>query len=126
MKKKLKKKQRDKLYKLVQGESLLSLKKKAWKEWAISIKMMYANSEGFLNCFTCGGRYYWSQLQAGHFKHNKLDFCNKNIHPQCVRCNKWLHGNLGVYAQRLIKKYGPGILDELDQLAKEEKPMQEH
>ena len=109
--------------KLVEGESLKQLHKTAWAEWSIYIRTEGVDWKGMNNCFTCGTQYYWSQLQAGHYKHGKLDFCKKNIHKQCVRCNKWLHGNLGVYAEKLIKKYGPGIFDELDKLAKEEKSL---
>ena len=52
-------------------------------------------------------------MQAGHYKHNVLDFDEMNVHCQCVRCNKYLHGNGGEYAFRLARHYG---LEELNDL----------
>jgi len=52
-------------------------------------------------------------MDAGHFKHNRLDFDEMNIHCQCTRCNRFLHGNLGEYAIRLMEKYGKSELDSL-------------
>jgi len=57
-------------------------------------------------CFTCGDMRPWKEQQAGHYIHGCLDYDEININCQCVRCNKWLHGNSGVYAEKLIKKYG--------------------
>jgi len=53
-------------------------------------------------CFTCNG----SPDNAGHFFHNCLDFDEENIHAQCVRCNKWLSGNLAIYSVNLLKLLG--------------------
>lgn len=53
-------------------------------------------------------------MDAGHFIHrNSLDFDLINIQPQCAKCNRYLSGNLGVFAYRLKNKYG---LDEWDRL----------
>jgi hypothetical protein len=55
--------------------------------------------------------------------HNKLDFEPLNIHPQCIRCNRWLHGNLGSYSLWLIRTYGPDILETIDTLERDWKPL---
>jgi len=60
-------------------------------------------------CFTCDK----PGNQAGHFWHGKLDFDERNLHCQCPRCNKWLHGNLAEYSIRLIKEFGQGWFDTL-------------
>jgi hypothetical protein len=53
-------------------------------------------------------------MNAGHYIHKDcLDFDPVNIHCQCVRCNKYLSGNLGVYAERLIMEYGEEAIAEL-------------
>ena len=53
-------------------------------------------------------------MQAGHYIHKDcLDYDDVNIHCQCARCNKWLSGNLGVYAERLIAEYGEAVIAEL-------------
>ena len=62
-------------------------------------------------CFTCGQ----PGNQAGHYQHGKLDFDEDNLHCQCPRCNKWLHGNLGVYTLNLIELHSKEWVDELVQ-----------
>jgi hypothetical protein len=62
-------------------------------------------------CFTCGG--YGDQ--AGHYRHGKLDFDPDNLHCQCARCNKWLHGNLGTYTLNLISLHSKKWVEKLVQ-----------
>lgn len=61
-------------------------------------------------CITCKGL----AENCGHFWHNVLDFDPENNNGQCVRCNKWLSGNLAVYAVRLIEKIGIKKFKALD------------
>lgn len=93
--------------------SLRSLHKKAWEAWSKWIRQKDADWRGNTYCFTCSALKHWKELDAGHFRHGVLDFYEKNIHPQCTKCNRFLHGNLGEYARMLIGLYGAGILDEL-------------
>jgi len=81
---------------------------KLWKLFSIFIRQ---RDQG--KCFTCGVIKPWKQMQAGHFKHRKLDYDERNINCQCPRCNKFLHGNLDIYAEKLEEKYGHGILQRL-------------
>lgn len=60
-------------------------------------------------CFTCGKE----GNQAGHFRHNKLDFDEMNLNCQCAGCNLFKHGELGIYAIKLIEKYGKDKVDDL-------------
>ena len=60
-------------------------------------------------CFTCGK----AGNQAGHFRHGKLDFDEMNLNCQCAYCNHYLRGNLGIYAIRLIEKYGKKKVNDL-------------
>jgi hypothetical protein len=60
-------------------------------------------------CFTCGKE----GNEAGHYKHNKLDFDEINLNCQCTSCNHFKSGNLGEYAVRLIDKYGREKYDDL-------------
>ncbi len=60
----------------------------------------------------------WKEQNAGHYIHKDcLDFDIINIHCQCVYCNKFLSGNLGIYAERLIAEYGEEAIVELRQRA---------
>jgi hypothetical protein len=60
-------------------------------------------------CYTC----FSKGNEAGHYWHNKLDFDPRNLHCQCVRCNRFLHGNLGQYAINLIDKFGREWFEKL-------------
>ncbi len=89
--------------------SLKSLRKKAWK-----LQSEYIRKNANYICFTCGAKLTKATSQAGHYIHKDcLDFDPININCQCVRCNKWLSGNSGVYAERLIAEYGEQTIAEL-------------
>ncbi len=67
-------------------------------------------------CVTCGA----AGDQAGHYKkrsHKNTRWCEKNVNCQCARCNLYLGGNESKHAIYLEKKYGFGILQELDEKA---------
>ena len=86
---------------------------KAWKLFSQFIRLR----DGGV-CFTCDDRKSWKLQHAGHYIHrNKSTFFDEmNVNCQCVRCNKWKHGNLCYYAGYLIKKYGAKKVLELLQL----------
>lgn len=72
-----------------------------------------------LTCITCGRR----TEEAGHFQHggnNKYsfwcDFNKKNLNGQCTHCNHYLSGNLNIYAEKLIAKYGAEVIAEMNAL----------
>lgn len=61
-------------------------------------------------CITCerGGA-----DNAGHYIHrNCFDFHEQLNHGQCVYCNLRLHGNMAVYALKMIDLYGRDQVDE--------------
>lgn len=69
-------------------------------------------------CFTCGVKKDPKEMDCGHFIHrDALDFNEMGNHCQCVHCNHYLHGNLGVYAVLMVKKYGLKRVEELQRLA---------
>lgn len=96
---------------------LKAVHKKAWTLFSRYIRSKDANFDGYTECYTCRGMFQWKEMDAGHRWHNKLDFDPMNIHPQCVRCNKWLHGNLGLYERRLIEEYGLEAVKDLERRA---------
>jgi hypothetical protein len=77
------------------------LYKKAWTLFSKAVRSETVDSIGRAECFTCGIKMPPENLQAGHYFHGRLDFDKRNVHPQCQRCNKWLHGNLAHYGVRL-------------------------
>lgn len=58
-------------------------------------------------------------MDAGHYVAQSislsLTFDERNVKPQCTRCNMYLSSNAVQYALGLEKLYGPGILQELEE-----------
>lgn len=59
-------------------------------------------------CISCGKE--WEEtFQAGHFlpeTHQMTRFHPVNVNSQCIRCNRWLHGNNFGYAKGLAERIG--------------------
>lgn len=86
----------------------MTLKKSPlWKLFSQYIRQRNAKNE-IATCFTCGKRAHWKEMDAGHFRHRALTtfFDETNVQVQCTKCNRFLHGNLGVFAIRLDEVYG--------------------
>lgn len=98
----------------------MTIKDKAWNTFSIWIRTRDKK------CYTCPQSYWDEQLgewtikglEAGHFKHNVLDFDEMNIHAQCKKCNKYYSGKLDIYAENLIRDYG---LDKFNDLCNRSK-----
>ncbi len=90
------------------------LHKQLWDRQSKKMRQSAANFQDYVECYTCLVMINWKEAQIGHFWHNKLDFDKRNLKIQCVRCNHYLHGNLGAYAKRLIIDYGVAWYDQLE------------
>lgn len=112
-KQKLLRKQSTKKY---QESERKKLNKKCWKLQSERVRKNGADRYGFNECYTCLIKLPWKELNAGHYRHNKLDYDERNLKPQCVRCNKYYSGQLNKYALRLVKENG---IDWLEQLEKD-------
>ena len=71
-------------------------------------------------CFTCPSRNLSGRnYHAGHFisrRFKRLKFDEDNVHGQCARCNVFLSGNLIVYRNRMIKKYGTRQIESFESI----------
>ncbi len=86
--------------------------------WDLQSEWVRKTEKGI--CFTCGDQRDWKEQQAGHFIHrNCLDFDLRNIHCQCVKCNKYLSGNLIAYTQKMLEVYDEGTIADLQWLSKQ-------
>ena len=73
---------------------------------------------GLVNCYTCGKTNHWKEMDVAHYIHKDcLDFEPDNLRVCCARCNRFLHGNLGVFAEKLIKEIGQERVDRLRELS---------
>ena len=98
----------------------LSLKGLHKRAWDIQSKYIRKEANGF--CYTCNIWHSIETCDAGHGEHgNSLDFDFHNgiwtkprwIQCQCKGCNRYRHGNLTPFHARLVKEYGPEILDTM-------------
>lgn len=94
-------------------KSLQRLKKDLWKAFSEYIRQ---RDRGI--CISCDKQQNWKDCHAGHYFPRTtglaLFFDERNVNCQCAGCNTFRHGNLAAYAIALRKKYGEGILEELD------------
>jgi 5-methylcytosine-specific restriction endonuclease McrA len=97
----------------------INLKKKLWTIFSEYIRRKDADENGMVSCISCGVVKHYKQMHASHYIPKSLGlsiyFEEKNVHPGCVTCNLFRHGNLTSYAIALRKKYGETILEELEQ-----------
>ena len=73
-------------------------------------------------CITCGKRYHFKLLQAGHFisgRHNANLFSERGTNAQCYNCNINLRGNTLEYRRKIIELYGEGADLELEEEARQ-------
>jgi len=97
--------------------SKAKLKEKAWKEFSRFIRLRDSDENGIGKCCTCTAELHWKKLQAGHFaqgRRNSILFDEQTTHAQCYGCNICRHGALDDYAVFMIKKYGQGIIEEMN------------
>jgi hypothetical protein len=99
-------------------QKLSTLIKKADVIYSRYIRYSYADGRGNIVCFTCDSVKPVVEMDCGHFvgrQHKATRFLETNTHPQCRYCNRYCEGKKDVYAVRLIHKYGPNILLELQE-----------
>jgi len=103
-------------------QTLKSLKRKAWELQSQLVRRRSADWRGYAECYTCRAVKMWKELHCGHYIHGKGNHNEKNLKPQCNKCNTYLGGNLGKYAERLISEEGEDFVKELRREIESEKP----
>jgi len=91
--------------------------KNADKYFSLYIRSRDADDNGMIKCISCDDLVHWKKADAGHFikrQYKSLRFSEKNVSGQCRKCNWLLQGNDINYAKGLERKYGPGIIEELE------------
>ena len=97
----------------------INYKKRLWKIFSEYIRRRDGGK-----CYTCSTIGEWKTFDAGHYipagKSNpELYFNEKNVQSQCTACNRYKHGNLSVYAIKLVQEYGgTSVLEELESIRK--------
>jgi hypothetical protein len=84
-----------------------TLFKKAWGIMSKHIRLKYADDNGMVACYTCGNIHHYKEMHCGHFWHDRLDFCEDNLRPQCNSCNTYkADKSMAVYAAKLLDELG--------------------
>lgn len=99
--------------------SISKLKKKAWEQFSLWIRLKDYIDDYKAICVTCGKVLPYKQMQAGHFipgKHNSVLFDERNVHVQCYTCNVILGGNGPKYYEFMLREYDQKTIDELERL----------
>lgn len=95
-------------------KSLKALKNEAWAKISVYVRSLGADWQGYTYCYTCLKRFHWKDLDCGHFFHNRLDYDLRNLRKQCTACNRFKHGNLGIYAIKLTQELGLKGIKQLE------------
>lgn len=105
----------------LKANSITKLDADLWKLFSLYIRKKNMDWKGFVYCFTCGKYENYKLVDAGHYipkaiSGSVLKFEPRNVNVQCQGCNRILRGNYAVYKQKLIEKYGQGIIEQLNSL----------
>lgn len=84
--------------------------------YSIYIRRAAADSRGRITCY-CGKMVRWQNSDCSHYIYRSilsLRYDERNTHPSCRSCNRFMDGNLREYALFLENRYGKGILQKLE------------
>ena len=87
--------------------------------FSLYIRLSRMDNLGLCVCISCDKQFPWNKnLHAGHFigKANntyRTRWDEKNVQPQCARCNSFLEGNKYLFGLMLNKKHGEGTTEKL-------------
>ena len=86
-----------------------ALKAKAWKLMSELVRRKYADQYGYVECYTCGCKKLWNEVDAGHGiggRGNYVLFLEELIKPQCKPCNGFRGGMYEQFLINLCEDYG--------------------
>lgn len=79
------------------------------------VRLLAADENGLVKCFTCPTILPWTQMQAGHYVPRANLFLRhdmRNVKPQCYECNCVKHGRLAVYSVKLGETMVEQLINE--------------
>jgi len=85
------------------------------------IRLSNADISGYCICVTCNKKFFWKEIQAGHFmsrKHYSTRWDERNVKPQCVACNVYRAGEQYKYSLYLGNNLSKKLLEESRELRK--------
>lgn len=95
---------------------LRSLEKKLDKLFSIYTRRKYADQGGTVRCCTCPKLMFWKEADCGHWikrQHRSTRWDERNVGPQCQRCNHFMGGCQDEFAQHIIAEHGLAAFNDL-------------
>lgn len=99
------------------------MKKKAWSVFSKYIRLRdcleTTGTIGFGKCVTCGTRYPFKELQAGHILDGRtgMQFLDeRGVFAQCYACNVCKHGNKEIFVPWFLDTFGRKLYRTLQRL----------
>lgn len=96
--------------------SLRTLRDKLDSLFAKWVKLSAADENGYTQCVSCGKVEHWQDMDAGHFiprASMATRWDQRNVHPQCKRCNRFSVDHYIGYTLWMQEYYGQAVVDEL-------------
>lgn len=86
------------------------------KAFSLYIRQRAADNFGMVNCYTCGKRKHWKEVDAGHFQ-SRAKFSTRwdeqNVKAQCKHCNMTNGGQQYQFGMMLDQEYGEGMAEKI-------------
>jgi len=92
------------------------LKEKLDKVFAEYIRKRDSQRSNYCLCISCGRLVHLTDADVGHFIPRSFTgtrWHEQNAHLQCQNCNRFNDGNVILYENELVKKYGISVVGAL-------------
>ena len=89
--------------------------------FSLYIRLRKSDQKGIAECYTCGTKKHYKELQCGHFqsrKHYATRWEESNCQIQCYSCNVMRYGEQFKFGLKLEAEYGYAHPEKLMNLAK--------
>jgi hypothetical protein len=102
--------------------SLSSLEKKLDQVFSQYVRRSHADEGGTVKCVTCPRLLFWKEADCGHWikrQHRSVRWDERNVAPQCTRCNHFQGGAQDEFSAHIISVHGIETHQELIRLKHE-------
>lgn len=96
--------------------TISALEKKLDGLFSRYIRLSAADQGGTVSCVTCRKLLHWQDSDCGHWikrQHRAVRWDERNVGPQCTRCNHFQGGAQDEFSSYIIANHGVQVHDEL-------------
>jgi|DEB0MinimDraft_4_1074332.scaffolds.fasta_scaffold00064_27 hypothetical protein len=98
-------------------KTLAQLRRKLWKLISRKLLESYRNEDGSITCYTCEQDFVGRQIGMGHGwpkkKYGGTYYDERNLRPQCSRCNLVGQGEQWIYFNKLKAEIGEAEFEDM-------------